>query len=329
MTNLQALKPLGYLFRIVEAGEKGYAVAAANVNNRGLKLILKSLAQQRANFKVEIFAEMQRLGSKTWPRSSVRGMLHRGRIDIFAALTIGDENRERVVLKEVMVGERVALKAYARTLKAKLPYETRDIVAAQFEQVKKDVDQIQSMLGRAGKRLVVRLYDNNTDATRAIHALTRADYPGAQIEKVSVDMLSGSRRALQLYKGRGTTIFETILSGATGGALWGAVNGALAAFGILSLSGFGPESLGALTLEQFAGLAALNCIAGGAFVGGMIGGFIGWGITSGDEYVSDQAVEQGRILVRVLTEERRASQAWRLLAQVNRESRLRASEAPA
>ncbi len=328
MTSSQAIKPLSYLFRIVEAGEKGYAVAAANVDNRGLKLLLKSHAQQRANFKVEIFAEMKRLGSTVSPRSSVRGMLHRGRIDIFAALTIGDENRERVVLKEVLVGERVALKAYERTLKAELPDETRDMVLRQFEQVRRDVDQIQLMLGRSGKRLVVRLYDTSTDATRAVHALMRAGFSGKQIEKVNVDMLSGSRKPLQLYKGRGSTVFETILSGATGGALWGALNGALVAVGIMNMAGFGLE-FGALTLTQFAGLAALNCVAGGAFVGGMIGAFIGWGITSGDEYLSDQAVERGKVLVKVLTEAPRASEAWGILAQVNREARLRASEAVA
>ncbi len=48
-SNRRASKALDYLYRIVEAGEKGYAVAAANVDNRGLKLLFKSYAQQRAD----------------------------------------------------------------------------------------------------------------------------------------------------------------------------------------------------------------------------------------------------------------------------------------
>ena len=105
MSNRQVLKALNSLYRIVEAGERGYAVAAANVNNRGLKLLFKSFAQQRANFKTEIFKAMQHLGGHVQPpRSSVLAILHRGRIDIFAALTIGDENVEKMVLKEVVFG---------------------------------------------------------------------------------------------------------------------------------------------------------------------------------------------------------------------------------
>lgn len=325
MTNSRVLGVLGYLYRILEAGEKGYAVAAANVNNRGLKLLLKSYAQGRANFKVETFAEIQRLGTREgaakWPRSSIRGMLHRGRIDIFAALTIGEENRERVVLKEVLVGERAALKAYESALRAQLPSETRDMVMWQYGQVRRVMDQIEMMLGKTGQRQVVRLYNNEAEATKAVHALTRAGFSGRQIEKLGVQELAGSRKALQLYKGRGTSIFETILSGATGGAMWGAVNGAVAAFTIVNMPQFGPVGVEGLTLEQFAGLAALSCIAGGAFVGGVIGTFIGWGITGGDEYISDQALAGGKILVKVLADRARASEAWRILAQVNREAR--------
>src|SRR5262245_48834464 len=188
MSDRQTLRALGHLYRIVEAGERGYAVAAANVNNRGLKLLFKSFAQQRANFKTEIFKEMQRLGGHPYPSiSSVLAIIHRGRIDIFAALTIGDENEEQVVLKEVVFGEKVALRAYEDILKEDLPPEVKEIVARQFEEVHRVVDQVNLMRGRDGKRLLVRLYDTDIDANRAVQTLKEAGFAKESIERVPVD----------------------------------------------------------------------------------------------------------------------------------------------
>ncbi len=206
MSNRQTLRALGSLYRIVEAGERGYAVAAANVNNRGLKLLFKSFAQQRANFKTEIFTEMEHLdGPVQPPRSSILATIHRGRIDIFEALTIGDENVEQVVLKEVALGESVALRAYENTLKKDLPPMTREMVTRQFEEVRGVVEQVKLMRGRDGKRLLIRLYDTEMDTSHAIQLLKEAGFAQKSIEKIPVD------KALAFYKGRGTTIVETIL----------------------------------------------------------------------------------------------------------------------
>lgn len=321
MSDRQTLKALGSLYRIVEAGERGYAVAAANVNNRGLKLLFKSFAQQRENFKTEIFKEMQHLGGHLQLSvSSVLAIIHRGRIDIFAALTIGDENVEKVVLKEVVFGERVALRAYENILEKDLPHEVREIVARQFEEVRRVVEEVNLMRGRAGKRLLVRLYDTETDADHAVQMLKQAGFVQESIQKVPVD------KTAVLYTGRGTTSLETILSGAVGGAFWGAVIGVLAAISVMQMPAWMP-SVGPL-IEQpvWAFIALVLCIVGGTFVGTMIGTFIGWGIGSGDTYLYDHGLERGRILVKLLADEANASQAWRMLAQINIESRARAKE---
>jgi len=321
MSNRQTLRALGSLYRIVEAGERGYAVAAANVNNRGLKLLFKSFAQQRANFKTEIFDEMQRLGGRLPSSiSSVLAIIHRGRIDIFAALTIGDENVERVVLKEVVFGERVALRAYENTLKKDLLPDVREIVARQFEAVRRVVEEVNLMRGRAGQRLLVRLYDTEVDANRAIQMLKKAGLAQESIERVAVD------KATVLYRGRGTTILETILSGIVGGAFWGAVIGVLAAVGVLQMPAWIPSAGPLIDQRLWAFIVLVLCIVGGAFVGTVIGTFIGWGISSGDAYLYDHGLERGRILVKLLADEASASKIWRILAQVNVESRTRTKE---
>ncbi len=300
MSNRQTLKALGTLYRIVEAGERGYAVAAANVDNRGLKLLFKSFAQQRANFKTEIFQEMQRLnGPAHTPGnglSSILAMIHRGRIDIFAALTIGDENEEQVVLKEVMLGESVTLRAYQNTLKKDLPPEIREVVTRQFEEVRRVVEQVHLMKGREGKRLLVRLYDTEMDANRAVERLRQSGLAQESIEKVLVD------KTAVLYKGRGTTLRETIFSGAVGGAFWGSVIGLLAVINVLQLPNWNPGVQSFMDQRLWAFITLVLCIAGGVFVGTMIGTFIGWGIKSSDAYLYDHGLERGRILVKSLVD---------------------------
>jgi len=327
MDSQRVVKALGYLYRILEAGERGYAVAATNVNNRALKILFRSYAQQRVKFKDELFAEIQRLGGHARLGSSFLGMLgmiHRGRIDIFAALTIGAENVEKLVLKEVMIGEKVAIRAYEKTLRLDLPPEIREIVARQFEEVRKVVEQVRLMRGQNRKRMLARLYDSVADARQALQSLKQAGLSEKAIELESLNHLRG----LELYKGRGTTILETIISGAVGGAIWGTLAGVLAAIGILQISDL--EGVATSTLLLLAGLSALGLMAGGGFIGGMIGLFIGWGIASEDSYVYDDSLKHGQILMRMTADKPRASAAWRIMNEVEIQSRTRRpSEAPA
>src|SRR5688500_4215373 len=277
MNTPHARNALVYLYKIVEAGERGYAVVASNVSNRALKILYRSYAQQRLKFKDEIFAEIQRLGGHARPRSNFLGMTHRGRIDIFAALTIGDESVEKVVLKEVVLGEKVAIRAYEKTLKKDLPPETRKMLEGQFGEVRKVVDQARLMKGQNGKRLVLRMYDSKSDAEEAIQSLKKAGFSEKAIEMEGWN--HGTN--VELYKSRGTTILETVISGAVGGAIWGIVSGGLAATGIMQISAYSSEKAASVILL----FAIIGLIAAGAFIGGMIGFFIGWGIASEDSYV--------------------------------------------
>jgi hypothetical protein len=252
--------------------------------------------------------------------SSLLAMIHRGRIDIFAALTIGDENVENMVLKEVTLGEGVALRAYENTLKKDLPPEIRAVIARQFEEVRRVVEQIHLMRGTEGKRLLVRLYDTEMDANHAVEKLREAGLAQESIEKVPVD------KTAALYQGRGTTVRETILSGAVGGGFWGSVIGLLAVISVLQLPSWIPSTGPFLDQRIWALIALVLCIAGGMFVGTMIGTFIGWGIKSNDDYLYDHGLERGQILVKSLVDKSRASKAWQMLAQVNVEARARRRE---
>ena len=315
-----ARNALTSLYQIVEAGEKGYAVVAANAKNRALKILFQSCSQQRFNFKEEIFAEIQQLGGQTRPKDSVLGMIHRGRIDIFSHFTIGDENVEKVLLKEVLLGERVALRAYERTLKEDLPPEARALVDRQFREVRQTVDQMRNLRGQNGKRLVLRLYDTRKDAEQAFQSLTAAGIPQADIK-----IEDYHPPALQPSKSPPTTLFETILSGVVGGEIWGVVAGVLAAVSILIIAALNGEPASPMVVL----LALLALMAQGALVGGMIGLFIGWGVTSQDRYVVE-TVKQGEALMQAWIDESLASKTWQIMNQVAVAARARhASESPA
>jgi len=315
-----ARNALTSLYKIVEAGEKGYAVVAANAKNRALKILFQSCSQQRFKFKEEIFAEIQQLGGQTRPKDSVLGMIHRGRIDIFSHFTIGDENVEKVLLKEVLLGERVALRAYERTLKEDLPPEAHALVDRQFREVRQTVDQMRSLRGQNGKRLVLRLYDTRKDAGQAFQSLTAAGIPQADIK-----IEDYHPPALEPSKSPPTTLLETILSGVVGGEIWGVVVGVLAAVSILVIAALNGEQASTLVVL----LALFALMAQGALVGGVIGLFIGWGVTSQDRYVAE-TVKQGEALMQTWIDESLASKAWQIMNQVAVAARARhASESPA
>jgi uncharacterized protein (TIGR02284 family) len=308
------------LYRIVEAGEKGYAVVASNVRNRALKILFQSSSQQRLQFKEAIFEEIQQLGGQNRPKSSLLGMIHRGRIDIFSHFTIGDENVERMLLKEVLLGERAAVRAYERTLQQDLPLEAGALVERQLREVRKVVDQMQRLRGQNGKRLVLRLYDTRKDAEQAIQSLKKAgiSQEGVKIEDYNPPVLAPS-------KDPPTTIFETVLSGAVGGQIWGVVAGVLAAAAVIGVAARNNEPASPVLVA----LALLTLMAQGALVGGMLGLFIGWGVTSQDKYAVE-TLRQGEVLMQAAIDQSSASKAWKIMNQVAVAARARhASESPA
>jgi len=307
MATDRVIRILSYLHRIVEAGERGYAVAASNINNQGLKILLRSFAQQRARFKSEILAEIQRLGGDIQPRSSLRGILHRGRIDIFAALTIGNLEREKVVLNEVLIGEKVAVRTYTEALKKELPPEVRELIERQSQDVARVVEQVKLIRGVQGRRLVVQLFDAEPDAEAAIQELQNTEVGPDAIQKMMLN------ENIELYTGKGTTVFETSISGAVGGALWGNILGAIAGVGAQQSANIvSGTSLSASVWS----LIALAGVAVGALIGAVLGFFIGMGISEDDSYLYNQSLVNGKILVLALVNDLQTTKISQMMTKI-------------
>jgi uncharacterized protein (TIGR02284 family) len=294
MSDPKTQKVLHGLYQILEAGEKGYATAATNVHWPGLKILFKRFAQQRAAFKTEILSALHNLEDDKKPSSSIPGMVHRGRVAIFAAMTIEKDNQEKVILKEIALGEGVAVRSYTKALANDLPPQIHEMVERQSEAIRKAREQISLLYGKDGKKLVVHLYNTENDAGKAIQLIKETDTSAEVIQQITL-------KDADLYPGKGATVLETVLSGAVGGALWAGLTGILVGFGVV-------QSLGQATAEfpVMLGtwlLVALGFMLLGIFISSVLALFIGLGIHEDDLYQYHEIVDNYQILVNMLVDQ--------------------------
>src|SRR5271166_5240825 len=95
MTTETTIQDLQDLTQICHDGELGYLAAAEHVSNSQLKSIFAAYAKQRSGFVRDLQSEVQRLGGAPLDSSSLVGTLHRGWIDLKAAVSGG--NGESIV----------------------------------------------------------------------------------------------------------------------------------------------------------------------------------------------------------------------------------------
>ncbi len=312
-SNIAVVKTLNRLYRLCRAGELGFGVSAENIRNRGLKLLLKTYARQRAEFADELGQEIARLGGKLGTRRSIRGMVHRGRIDITAALTIGQENVEKTVLKEVVRGETAALKAYENCMELELPKKTRILVEGQYVQLHAAALQVTSLSGQSGQRLVVRLFDSIQDTEAAVRALSSAGYSKDAIETKSMTQVT------RVYHGRGRSVGETVASGALGGAIWGSLLGVTA--GLMMQLALNSAIMPATFSQNIWAIVALSGVILGASFGTLLGLLIGVAIAEEDDYLYQNSLEHGQQILMLQTEDKRALIASQIMRQINVASR--------
>lgn len=307
MSKAIIMRVLNRLHRICRAGEFGFNTVAEGVNQPGLKLLIKTFAEQRRMMASELEAEAARLGETLSTRRSLPGVIHRGRITIFGALTIGRENVENVVLSEAQRGEQVALRAYSKALNMPdLPAETSKLLVRQQAQIQATADQIAQLKGRPGERLVVHLFNSAQAAEQAVGRLVANDFAADSIEQIKL-----TEQHLVVYGGQGATVNETVASGAVGGAFWGAIFGVL--IGLLALIVPGLQPVLADTLMGMAVVMFLGSTLAGAFAGAILGLFIGVSVAEEDSYLYDLSLAEGKSLVFLRTQRRRAREAFKIM----------------
>ena len=134
---------LNELVAICKDGEAGYRDAAEETKSPELQTLFSRLARQRADFVIELQRAVTALDCEPRDSSHLAGKLHRGWINLKAAIVSNDAH---AVLAECERGEDAAVAAYAKALKeAPLDTHQRALVDAQSQAVKAAHDQIRDL----------------------------------------------------------------------------------------------------------------------------------------------------------------------------------------
>ncbi|MFZ1396733.1 MAG: PA2169 family four-helix-bundle protein [Candidatus Promineifilaceae bacterium] len=312
MNTKETIRTLQQLYKICKAGERGFNTIAKSVNNRGLKVMLKSYAQQRRQMASELKGLLEEMGDTISTRRSLRGTIHRGRIAIMTTLAIGPMETESVALKEAVLGEKTAVRAYETALKKNLTPEAKALVGQQFAQVQDVNQKVNRLHGLPSDRLVVRLFNSERDAATAVATLAQMNFPQDAIETID---LSQTNEFARRYQGEKAVVKEAALSGSLGGSIWGSILGALAGAGLLQFTGIDP--FGATTVAGTWGLIALGGTVSGLLIGAVLGFLIGLGVSEQDAYLYDVSIERGNTMVLLSTKPQRAPEAAQIMRQVN------------
>ncbi len=140
--------PHGVLKDLVQTlhdGQEGFHTASEAVKNSNMKEVFGRLSLQRAKFAGELQSELLALGEKDPQKegSTVAGTLHRGWLNLRAALTSG---KPHAILEEAERGEDAAKKAYKEALdRDDLPTPIREILTSQAAEVQKAHDEVKAL----------------------------------------------------------------------------------------------------------------------------------------------------------------------------------------
>jgi uncharacterized protein (TIGR02284 family) len=285
---------LSRLYRVTEAGEQGFATAAISMVNPGLKAHLKSYAQRRALLRREILGEIRRLDPAYAPRSSIRGTVHRGAIVLLSGMTIEDNLRERMVLKEAIRGETFALGEYDRVLQTSLPSGFLEVLERHRDEISEIRDELALLAGLDGKRLWVRLFSDEKDALKALRQMNLTGVDRGSVERARLG------EALHIYDGKSNMVAEAIAAGGFFGLVWGILFAGLVAVGLAILNSV--TALTPLTLLEDIIFVLLALVFVHAVIGSLAGLILGAGAMEEDTYQYQKALEPPAVILRAVAD---------------------------
>jgi uncharacterized protein (TIGR02284 family) len=142
-SNQKAVSALNELIEICEDGQKGFTSAAEGVKDGETRALLTQYAAQRAQFAQELQSQVKLLGGEPQMRGTAAGALHRGWIDIKAAVTGKDDH---AILVECERGEDSAKEAYQKAVNsADIPGTVLPMIQRQYAKVKEAHDRVRDV----------------------------------------------------------------------------------------------------------------------------------------------------------------------------------------
>jgi uncharacterized protein (TIGR02284 family) len=142
VTNDQAISVLNNLIETCKDGQKGFKAAAEGVRSSSIQAKFLDYSRERGQMASELQAEVRRLGGDPDTSGSVSGSLHRGWLDLKAALSGHDDH---AVVAEAERGEDVAKGVYENALKESLPTSVQMIVQQQAVKIRRVHDEVRAL----------------------------------------------------------------------------------------------------------------------------------------------------------------------------------------
>ncbi len=139
MNNNDVVSILNGLIETCKDGQEGFKTASETIRNSEFRRLFNIFSQQRAQFLAELQAEVHRIGGNPSQSGSVAGTLHRGWMNLKAAVTRVDEG---AIIAECQRGEEAAVNNYQEALKADLPLDVQYVVKRQYMDIKDAYDRI-------------------------------------------------------------------------------------------------------------------------------------------------------------------------------------------
>jgi len=140
--NDAVISTLNGLIETCKDGQLGFQQSSEGVERSDLKSFFSECSLQRSQFAGELQTLVQTLGGDPENSGSIAGGLHRGWINIKAAVTGKDEG---AILNECERGEDVAKNAYKEALEGFLPDYMREVVQKQYQGVSAAHDRVKAL----------------------------------------------------------------------------------------------------------------------------------------------------------------------------------------
>lgn len=126
--------------------EEGFKTAADGVDDAQITTLFQELSSQRAHFTRELQDVVRQYGGEPEEDGSLTGSLHRGWMNIKAAVTGNDKT---AILNEAERSEDFAKEAYEEAMKNDLPPNVSEVVNRQYHLVKAAHDRVKALRDRA------------------------------------------------------------------------------------------------------------------------------------------------------------------------------------
>lgn len=137
---------LNSLIETCKDGQEGFRSAAENVKSSDFKALFGELSMQRQQFAAELQRLVRDLGEEAEKGGDLGGALHRGWMDLKAAITGGDEH---AMLAECERGEDVAVAGYRDALDHdELPPNVLGVIRQQSVAVQGAHDRVRNLRDR-------------------------------------------------------------------------------------------------------------------------------------------------------------------------------------